>query len=408
MSFDITTNPVALTKIKIIGVGGAGGNAVNTLINSNASGVDFIVANTDVQDLGKSCAPTKIQLGRKLTEGLGAGGDPERGRRAAEESIQEIESALQNTNMLLITAGMGGGTGTGAAPIIAKKAKDMGILTLAVVTLPFKFEGQRKMENANAGIQNIQECVDTIIVIPNSKITEVYGNLLMKAALKKSDEIVTNAVISIADIINKPGDLNIDFADVKATMLNSGYALIGIGNAKGKDRARLASEAAISNPLLADVNLSGCRALLINVTAGHDFLMDEFDQVNEIITSKTGTSGQIKSGLILDDQYNDQLKVTIIATGLPASDLVKALPINLNYMLNAQNDVAYNNSSFSQTILQPAKEIDENRIILPNNTRVIEQPQPDFSHHSKVTAYDGRQYAEPDFLKKYHKKLQEE
>jgi len=405
MNIDFNVNPATLTKIKIIGVGGAGGNAVNTLVATHALGVDFIVANTDVQDLGKSPAPTKLQLGRRLTEGLGAGGDPEKGRKAAEESIADIENALQDTNMLIITAGMGGGTGTGAAPVIAAKAKEMGILTLAVVTLPFKFEGQKKMENANTGIQNIQNCVDTIIVIPNAKITQLYGSLLMKDALKKSDEVVTNAVISIADIINKPGQLNIDFADVKATMLNSGYALIGIGSAKGNNRATEAAKSATSNPLLSDVNLAGCKALLINVTTGTDFLMEEFDIINDFITQKTGTAGHIKSGLIIEDDLQDIINVTIIATGLPASDMVKALPINLNYLLSDKDNIPFTVNSFSQTTLTPPKDTDEKPTTIPKIMTGIDPDSSEYTHHANVTTYDGRPYEPPKFLEKYQKQL---
>jgi len=338
MEFRMITNPIALTKIKIIGVGGAGGNAVNSLIDSQVFGVEFLAANTDVQDLGKSKAETRIQLGKKLTEGLGAGGDPEKGRKAAEESIDEIEEALQNTNMLFITAGMGGGTGTGAAPVIAHKAREMGILTLAVVTIPFKYEGENKREIASIGIQNIQNCVDTIIVVPNSKITEVYRNLLIKDALKKSDEIITNAVHSIADIINKPGDLNVDFADVKAAMKNMGYAMIGIGSATGKDRAETAANNAIANPLLADIDLSGSKALLVNVTAGNDFLMDEFETINEVITQKTGNAGLIKPGLITEDAFDGQVRVTIIATGLAPTTVVKELPESLTRVFAEKNN----------------------------------------------------------------------
>jgi len=418
MDFKLISNPLALTKIKIMGVGGAGGNAVNTLIHTQTFGVEFLVANTDLQDLGKSAAKTKLQLGKKLTEGLGAGGDPEKGKKAAEESILEIEEALQDTNLLLITAGMGGGTGTGAAPVIAQKARDMGILTLAVVTLPFKFEGQMKLENASLGIRNLQNCVDTIIVVPNSKITEVYRNLLMKDALKKSDEIVTNAVQSIADIINKPGDLNVDFADVKVAMKNMGYAMIGIGSATGKDRAINAANDAISNPLLSDINLSGCKAVLLNVTVGHDFMMEEFETINEIITGKTGTSGLIKPGLITDDSFEDKIRVTIIATGLPPSDIVKALPASIGQVFVDRSPNPAATIPFTQTTLvspivaSEAENVETARVVTATATesKVISianagSGSQDYSplNYGRITSFDGATAEAPDFLRKYQK-----
>jgi len=418
MDFKLISNPLALTKIKIIGVGGAGGNAVNTLINSQTFGVEFLVANTDVQDLGKSGAKTKLQLGKKLTEGLGAGGDPEKGRMAAVESIDEIEEALKDTNLLLITAGMGGGTGTGAAPVIAQKARDMGILTLAVVTLPFKFEGQMKLENASTGIRNMQNCVDTIIVVPNAKITEVYGNLLMKDALKKSDEIVTNAVQSVADIINKPGELNVDFADVKVAMKNMGYAMIGIGSARGKDRAINAANDAISNPLLSDINLSGCKAVLLNVTVGHDLMMDEFETINEIITGKTGTSGLIKPGLITEEGFEDMIRVTIIATGLPPSDVVKALPASISQVYVDRTPNTFKQTTIVPPVTTPAPATattapatpataSESKIIDLTTTGTGNQDFTAVNNYpvnNRYTALDGTSVEMPAFLVKYHNK----
>lgn len=315
------------TKIKIIGVGGAGGNAVNSMINSGITGVEYMVANTDAQDLKKSNANTRIHLGAKITKGLGAGADPEKGKLAAEESLDELEEFLEDTNMLFIAAGMGGGTGTGAAPVIAKKAKEMGILTLGIVSLPFDFEGLKRKANASRGIQEIQNIVDTLIVIPNNKISKIYGKVSFLEAFKKADDVITNAAQAIADIINRSGYVNVDFADVKAVMTDMGYALMGIGIAEGDDRAVNAARNAIANPLLSDIDLSDCKALLINVTAGYDLMMDEFDQINQVITNETGQSGNIVSGLIMDETLSGKIKVTIIATGLSPSDAVKSLPI---------------------------------------------------------------------------------
>jgi len=401
MEFRMVTNPIALTKIKIIGVGGAGGNAVNSLIDSNVYGVELMVANTDVQDLGKNKADIKIQLGKRLTQGLGAGGDPEKGRLAAEESIEEIEEALQNTNMLFITAGMGGGTGTGAAPVIAHKAREMGILTLAIVTIPFKYEGESKREIASIGIRNIQNCVDTIIVVPNAKITEVYGNLLMKDALKKSDEIITNAVLAIADIINRPGDLNVDFADVKAAMQNMGYAMIGIGTAEGKGRAVAAANNAMSNPLLTDIDLSGSRALLLNVTAGNDFMMDEFETINELITERTGNTGLVKPGLIIEDSFEGKIRVTIIATGLAPTDVVKELPESLSKLFAEKEKNEVTTIVFTQTAISAEthkKELEEAQERIRTGSKVTEL---NVNRKDNYQSDVFRAGEPPAFIKKY-------
>jgi cell division protein FtsZ len=320
MEIRLNVEPKLGTIIKIIGVGGAGGNAVNTMIRSNIRGVEYIAVNTDAQDLNKSLAETKIPLGTKLTRGLGAGAKPEIGRLAAEESIDDVADAIANADMLIISAGMGGGTGTGAAPVIAKKARELGILTLGVVSLPFDFEGNMRKENANIGIKNLREVVDTLIVIPNNKLPKIYGRLTAIDAFKKADDIITNAAEAISDIINDSATINVDFADVKMVMTDAGYGLMGGGIASGEDRVTQAVRNAIENPLLSDVDLSGCRGLLINVTAGSDLMMDEFEQVNEIITNETGKNGNIVSGLRIVDDMEGSLKITIIAAGLSANE----------------------------------------------------------------------------------------
>ena len=304
------------TNIKIIGVGGAGGNALNTMIENNLYGVEFIAANTDSRDLDKSKANMKLQLGKKLTRGLGTGANPEIGARSAEESKDDIKSHLDGADMVFITAGMGGGTGTGAAPIIAKIAREMGILTFGIVTSPFPFEGKKRAENAMYGIKHLCEFVDTLLVIPNSKLCEIFSSYTLMDAFHQADNVLYEAAKAVSDIINVTGLINVDFADVKSIMQNMGYALIGSGVAEGDDRAINAARAAIDNPLLSHISLQGCQSLLLNITAGHDILMSEFDEVSNVIVSETGKAANIIMGIILDDTMSGKISVTIIATGL--------------------------------------------------------------------------------------------
>jgi len=308
------------TNIKIVGVGGAGGNAINTMIRNNLFGVEFIAANTDSCDLTKSLANMKLQLGKKLTRGLGAGANPEMGSRSAEESKDEIKSHLDGADMVFIAAGMGGGTGTGAAPVIAKIAREMGILTLGIVTSPFPFEGRKRADNADHGIRNLREYVDTLIVIPNEKLSEMYAGVTFEEALHKADNVLFEAAKAVSDIINVTGLINVDFADVKAVMQNMGYALMGSGLGEGENRAINAARSAIDNPLLREINLQGCQSLLLNITAGHDILMSEFEEVNNVIVNETGKAGNIIMGIILDDSMTGKINVTIIATGLDKDD----------------------------------------------------------------------------------------
>ncbi|MDY0151253.1 MAG: cell division protein FtsZ [Candidatus Cloacimonas sp.] len=304
------------TNIKIVGVGGAGGNAINTMINNNLFGVEFIAANTDVSDLNRSRANMKLQLGKKLTRGLGTGANPDIGSRSAEESKDEIKAHLDGADMVFIAAGMGGGTGTGAAPIIAKIAREMGILTLGIVTSPFPFEGKKRADNAKSGIQHLREYVDTLIVIPNEKLCEIYSCITVVEAFNKADNVLFEAAKAVSDIINVNGFVNVDFADVKTVMQNMGYALMGTGVAEGENRAINAARAAIANPLLSDVNLQGCQSLLLNITAGNDILMSEFEEVSNVIVNETGKAANIIMGIILDDTLTGKISVTLIATGL--------------------------------------------------------------------------------------------
>jgi len=321
------------TNIKIIGVGGAGGNAINTMIANDLYGVEFIAANTDSSDIQKSKAKMTLQLGKKITRGLGTGANPELGSRAAEESKDEIKSHLQDADMVFIAAGMGGGTGTGGAPVLAKIAREMGILTLGIVTTPFGFEGQKRKENAAEGIRNLKEYVDTLIVIPNDKLSEIYHDLNLIEAFQNADNILFEAAKAISDIINVTGYMNVDFADVKSITQNMGYALMGTGIAEGENRAVNAAKAAINNPLLSDVNLAGCQSMLINVTSGPDLKMSEYASIAQVISNETGTAANIISGWIVDDNMIGKVSVTLIATGLKNNEgdrVIDFIPSHIN------------------------------------------------------------------------------
>jgi cell division protein FtsZ len=311
------------TTIKIIGVGGAGGNAVNTMIQNELYGVEFIAANTDASDLQKSRAKMKLQLGRKLTRGLGTGANPEIGARSAEESKDEIKAHLEGADMVFIAAGMGGGTGTGAAPVIAKHAREMGILTLGIVTTPFPFEGAKRKSNAEMGIANLSEYVDTLIMIPNAKLCEIYGDMTLIEAFHKADNVLYEAAKAVSDIINVNGFVNADFADVKTVMQNMGFTLMGTGTAEGENRAVNAAKCAINNPLLTDISLQGCQSLLINIIAGPDIIMSEFEEVSSVVVNETGQAANIIMGVIIDEAMVGKVSVTIIATGLKRTDNVE-------------------------------------------------------------------------------------
>lgn len=340
------------TNIKILGVGGAGGNAINTMIQNELFGVEFIAMNTDGSDLHKSKANMKLQLGKKLTRGLGTGANPEIGARSAEESKDDIKSHLDGADMVFIAAGMGGGTGTGAAPVIAKIAREMGILTLGIVTSPFPFEGKKRAENADHGIKNLREFVDTLIVIPNSKLCEIYSGLTLMEAFHKADNVLFEAAKAVSDIINVTGLINVDFADVKTIMQNMGYALMGSGTADGESRAINAARAAIDNPLLSHINLQGCQSLLLNITAGHDILMSEFDEVSNVIVNETGKAANIIMGIILDENMTGKIRVTLIATGLEKEEKEKLIDFPTFVVHNQPQQVS------SPTPKKPEKEID--------------------------------------------------
>jgi cell division protein FtsZ len=304
-------------KIKVVGCGGGGGNAVNNMIQSALKGVKFIVANTDNQDIHKSLAEHKIQIGEKLTKGLGAGANPEIGRNAAMESSDQIREALEGADMVFITAGMGGGTGTGSAPVVAEIAKELGALTVGVVTKPFYFEGKRRLEQADEGTQALADVVDSIITIPNDRLLQLAAKKASFAdMLKKADEVLYYAVKGIADLITVHGLINLDFADVKAAMSNSGMALMGTGIASGETRAKEAAMKAITSPLLEDVSIEGAKGVLINITCGPDMLIDEVSEAADIIYNEAHDDAEIFFGTVFDPDAGDEMRITVIATGI--------------------------------------------------------------------------------------------
>ncbi len=305
-----------IAKIKVVGVGGGGGNAISSMIeNGVVSGVEFISVNTDAQVLLNSKAPTKIQIGEKLTKGLGVGGNPEMGTQAAEESAEKLKDLFIDTDMVFVTAGMGGGTGTGAAPVIAKLAKDAGALTVAIVTKPFAFEGTRRQVVAEEGIEKLTEVVDTSIVIPNQRLMDVIDRkMTLLEAFKVVDGVLGQAVHGIAEIITTPGLVNVDFADVKTIMANAGTALLGIGTGVGENRAQMAARAAISSPLL-DISIEGARGVLFNIAGGSDLTMFEVDEAAKIIASAADTDANIIFGAVVKEDLVDQVRITVIATG---------------------------------------------------------------------------------------------
>lgn len=308
-------------KIKVIGVGGAGGNAINNMIDSNLQGVKFIAVNTDAQALEISKASVKIHIGNKLTEGLGAGANPQVGREAALESIEAIRNSLEDSHMVFITAGFGGGTGTGAAPVIAEICKDMGALTVAVVSKPFSFEGSKRAKQAEEGINALKELADTVITIPNDRLRGLAAkNEKMIEMFRKADEVLLHSVKGITDLIMMPGLVNLDFADIRTTMSKAGQAIMGIGVASGENRATEAAERAISHPLLEDISIAGAKAVLMNITCSSNLTMEEMSEASECIHNEVGEDAEIIWGAVIDDNLGDEMSVTVIATGIGTSN----------------------------------------------------------------------------------------
>jgi cell division protein FtsZ len=306
--------------IKVIGVGGGGGNAVKHMIENNVEGVDFICANTDAQALSDVASKTILQLGSDITKGLGAGANPEIGRAAAMEDRDRIGDALRGADMVFITAGMGGGTGTGGAPVVAEVARELGILTVAVVTRPFGFEGKKRLDIALEGLAELEQHVDSLITIPNEKLLEVLGrNTSLLDAFREANDVLLGAVQGIADLIIRPGMINVDFADVRTVMSEMGMAMMGTGYAKGENRAQKAAESAIASPLLDDINLAGARGILVNITAGHDLSLGEFSEVGETVEEFASEEATVVVGTVIDTTMKEEIKVTVVATGLGAA-----------------------------------------------------------------------------------------
>jgi cell division protein FtsZ len=311
--------------IKVIGVGGGGGNAVNHMVGSSIDGVEFICANTDAQALKNSVVKTVLQLGNNHTKGLGAGANPEVGRQAALEDRERIQEILRGSDMVFITAGMGGGTGTGAAPIVAEIAKEMGILTVAVVTKPFPFEGKKRQLIAEQGIEELSHHVDSLITIPNEKLLHVLGKeMSLLNAFKAANDVLLGAVQGISELITRPGLINVDFADVRTVMSEMGDAMMGTGSARGQSRAREAAEAAIHSPLLEDINVQGARGILVNITAGLDMSIGEFEEVGQCIREFASDEANVVVGTVIDPDLADEMRVTVVATGLSKKTLASA------------------------------------------------------------------------------------
>ena len=310
--------------IKVIGVGGGGGNAVLHMLSAQIEGVDFICANTDAQVLKNSPVKTTLQLGADITKGLGAGANPDIGKRAAMDDRDRITDVLEGSDMIFITAGMGGGTGTGAAPVVAQIAKEMGILTVAVVTRPFPFEGKKRAAIADQGIRELAQYVDSLITIPNEKLLSVLGrDISLLDAFKAANDVLLGAVQGIAELITNPGLINVDFADVRTVMSEMGMAMMGSGSARGQDRARIAAESAISSPLLEDINLSGAKGILVNVTSGPDLKMGDCEEVGNTVRAFASDNATVVVGTVIDENMQDEIRVTVVATGIGSEQRLK-------------------------------------------------------------------------------------
>ncbi len=353
------TNQAAI--IKVIGVGGGGGNAVQHMLGVSIEGVEFICANTDSQALKNSSAKTLLQLGSNITKGLGAGADPEVGRQAALEDRDRLMDVLDGSDMVFITAGMGGGTGTGAAPIVAQVAKEMGILTVAVVTRPFAFEGKKRAAVAEEGIVELSQFVDSLITIPNEKLLSVLGrDVSLLNAFSAANDVLLGAVQGIAELITCPGLINVDFADVRTVMSEMGMAMMGSGKAQGEERSKVAAEAAISSPLLEDVNLSGARGILVNITAGMDLSIGEFDEVGNIVKQFASENATVVVGTVIDPEMSGDIRVTIVATGL--GNLIKEDASRIKLVQNGDINVDYKDFERPTVIRNQTTEAEEGAV----------------------------------------------
>jgi cell division protein FtsZ len=350
-------------RIKVIGCGGSGGNAVNTMINFGLEGVEFIVVNTDAQALAQSLAPNKIHIGSNVTRGLGAGADPEKGRKAALEDVQRLKETIESADMVFVTAGMGGGTGTGAAPVIAQLAREAGCLTVGVVTKPFLFEGKQRSRRAELGLAMLADHVDTLVTIPNQKLLSLGDEeLSFVEAFRKADEVLFQAIKGISDLITQSGLVNVDFADVKTVMSNMGRALMGTGCAKGQGRARLAAETAVNSPLLDDLSVEGATGVLINIVGGPDMKMKEIEEAASFIQEQAHEDANIIFGAAVDENMGDMMKVTVIATGferaiedgLPQAQAVRSSPVSVS--MSPASAMGMNSPFSSHNHAQSARE----------------------------------------------------
>lgn len=349
VNFMLDNDMERVTNIKVIGVGGGGGNAINRMIDSGMTSVEFIAINTDQQVLNQSKASIKLQIGEKLTKGRGAGGNPEIGKRAAEESREEIANTLKGAQMVFITAGMGGGTGTGAAPVVADIARDMDILTVGIVTKPFIFESKRRMDQAEAGISFLKENVDSLVVIPNERLKLISEQKITLAnAFEAADDVLRHGVQSISDLINVTGFINLDFEDVKSVMKGAGYAHMGVGQAGGKDMAEEAASIAISSPLL-ETSINGAKGVIINITASPDFALEDADVASAMITEAAHQDAIVIWGVAFDEKLQDEMKITVIATGFDSD--FKPSTVNFGKASNKNTQTSPNRDSFLDTDL---------------------------------------------------------
>ena len=385
--------------IKVIGVGGGGGNAVENMIGENIVGVEFICANTDVQALKRSSAKILLPLGEQITKGLGAGADPAVGRLAAEENREKIRDLLIGADMVFITAGMGGGTGTGAAPVVAEIAKELGVLTVAVVTKPFVFEGRKRMTSADDGIKKLSKYVDSLITIPNNKLLTVLGkNITLLNAFKAANNVLLGAVQGIAELITRPGLINVDFADVRTVMSEMGLAMMGTAESQGENRAREAAEAAISSPLLEDVNLSGAGGVLVNITGGLDMSIGEFEEVGEIIKSFISPEATVVVGTVIDPEMNDNLRVTVVVTGLDHERYGE------NFKDEKKSDIKASKINISVEAIQPEGTVDYRKLEKPTVTRNQEAESNSLADEMTLNLSDDIDYFDiPTFLRRKDK-----
>ena len=351
MIFEFEDSPGQSARMKVVGVGGGGGNAVNRMIDEQLEGVEFISVNTDAQALKNAQSQLKIQIGKQLTRGLGAGARPEIGRQAIEENRDEVARAIEGADLVFITAGMGGGTGTGAAPVIAEVAREQGALTIGIVTKPFMFEGKKRMRQAEQGLAELKRCADTVIVVPNERLLSVVGKgTSFREALKKADEVLLHATQGISDLIHVTGEVNVDFADVRTVMMNRGPALMGTGHGKGDNRAMEAAQEAISSPLLDNVSIEGAAGVLINITGGMDLTIDEVTTIASIIQEAAGDEAEIIFGAVHDPALEGEVRVTVIATGLVGEEE----PLRGNVIRAPFGTQSFGSQSFGSPRMAPA------------------------------------------------------